>query len=199
MTFKKSLDVSFSYFLTDVTGKVNHQSCVMKYFRRQTPRELPWAFETPWHYVWNPSKPRTSDHVAWACNCVRTYYAGVSVLFYLLLSLSLFSPAFSLLCRLGGCLSRVLDEDFYKQPFSELIGYVYVAPTNIFPSSSSFLISFPPLPSTPSSPTTDVTFTSFVYVPVLLCSHAIFPFPFLTVCISDCLRHLLACRCVFQF
>ncbi|XP_069023797.1 clathrin light chain A-like isoform X1 [Embiotoca jacksoni] len=27
-------------------------------------------------------------------------------------------------CRLGGCLSRVLDEDFYKQPFSELIGYV---------------------------------------------------------------------------
>lgn len=48
-----------------------------------------------------------------------------------LLPLSLFSPAFLLLCRLGGYLSRVLDEDFYKQPFSELIGYVYVAPTNI--------------------------------------------------------------------
>nr|XP_020474084.1 clathrin light chain A isoform X3 [Monopterus albus] len=27
--------------------------------------------------------------------------------------------------------NRVLDEDFYKQPFSELIGYVYVAPTNM--------------------------------------------------------------------
>uniref|UniRef100_A0A3Q2ZB63 Clathrin light chain n=1 Tax=Hippocampus comes TaxID=109280 RepID=A0A3Q2ZB63_HIPCM len=27
--------------------------------------------------------------------------------------------------------NRVLDEDFYKQPFSELIGYVYVASTNI--------------------------------------------------------------------
>lgn len=50
-----------------------------------------------------------------------------------LLLLSSFFPAFSLLCPWDGCLSRVLDEDFYKQPFSELIGYVYVAPTNILP------------------------------------------------------------------
>lgn len=68
-----------------------------------------------------------------AYNCVVTYNACVSILFSLL-SLSLFSPAFLLLCRWGGCVSRVLDEDFYKQPFSELIGYVYVAPTNILPS-----------------------------------------------------------------
>ena len=57
----------------------------------------------------------------------------VVLVFPLLLLLSLFFPAFSLLCPWGGCLSRVLDEDFYKQPFSELIGYVYVAPTNILP------------------------------------------------------------------
>lgn len=67
---------------------------------------------------------------AWAYYCVVTYNACVFILFSLL-SLSLFFPAFLLLCRLGGSLSRVLDEDFYKQPFSELIGYVYVAPTNI--------------------------------------------------------------------
>lgn len=60
-----------------------------------------------------------------------------------LLPLSLFSPAFLLLCRLGGYLSRVLDEDFYKQPFSELIGYVYVAPTNIL--LLLFICFFPPL------------------------------------------------------
>lgn len=57
----------------------------------------------------------------------------VMLVFPPLLLLSLFFPAFSLLCPWGGCLSRVLDEDFYKQPFSELIGYVYVAPTNILP------------------------------------------------------------------
>lgn len=60
-----------------------------------------------------------------AFDCVIIYNTCLSILLSFLL-LSLLSPAV-----LGGCLSRVLDEDFYKQPFSELIGYVYVAPTNI--------------------------------------------------------------------
>lgn len=68
----------------------------------------------------------------------------VMLVFPPLLLLSLFFPASLLLCPWGGCLSRVLDEDFYKQPFSELIGYVYVAPTNILPLC---LLLFSPLSS----------------------------------------------------
>lgn len=68
-----------------------------------------------------------------------TYNAGVFIPFSFL-PLSPFF-AFLLLCRFDGHLSRVLDEDFYKQPFSELIGYVYVAPTN----TSLFHFDFAPL------------------------------------------------------
>lgn len=59
---------------------------------------------------------------------------NVCFFFYPLLPVTVFFSRLSCLLAalsLGGCLSRVLDEDFYKQPFSDLIGYVYVAPTNI--------------------------------------------------------------------
>jgi len=44
------------------------------------------------------------------------------------LPLSLFSPA----SLLSSGTPRVLDEDFYKQPFADLIGYVYVAKLTSF-------------------------------------------------------------------
>ncbi len=94
--------------------------------------EPPWAFKSSTHCN---QKSFQKTWALWlhglACDCVVTddVVFPPSSPFHR----CLFSPAFSLLCRLGGCLSRVLDEDFYKQPFSELIGYVYVAPTNILP------------------------------------------------------------------
>lgn len=79
--------------------------------------------------------------------------------------LSLFFPALSLLCPWGGCLSRVLDEDFYKQPFSELIGYVYVAPTNILPLRLPLFL-FSPLSSIRNHSVFDI-----VTRPLLPCFH----------------------------
>lgn len=54
----------------------------------------------------------------------------VSVFLLLFTALSLFSRFAALLWNASW--SRVLDEDFYKQPFSELIGYVYVAKLTSF-------------------------------------------------------------------
>lgn len=86
--------------------------------------------------------------------------------FYCCLSLSPLSPAFALLCRWGRRLSRVLDEDFYKQPFSELIGYVYVAPTNILPLHPPFALVFP-IVIVPHHPTSDIKSISVVVGHVL--------------------------------
>lgn len=72
-------------------------------------------------------------------------------------------------------MSRVLDEDFYKQPFSELIGYVYVAPTNILlPHCFVFSIVV-----TSQNPTIGIFFSlvrALVSLPVLPCCSFILHF-----------------------
>lgn len=87
------------------------------------------------------------------CLCFHSFYC----------CLSSFLP-FSLLCPWDGCLSRVLDEDFYKQPFSELIGYVYVAPTNIPPLRLP-LFFFSPLSFIPSQSVFDIVTLFPCFVP----------------------------------
>lgn len=56
-------------------------------------------------------------------------YCGFEI-FLLLNVLSFFLPA---CLPFGSLLSRVADEAFYKQPFADVIGYVYVAKLIPFP------------------------------------------------------------------